>query len=298
MHVEPGSPFESHLVVARRCARRAGVCAVLIATSAASVAAAETSYPPSLERDAVFSWLQQATDVAPEQVVALSPSAATAVVSRVPAGAKVTTVVLRAQALTPEAVARSGVLAWEMRLEVDCRTGKVRAGATMGFTERRLVGEGLPLAPQEAAWRQPNPGTALQSAWRAVCDPRFAAPLATPGLQATSAPVAEDILPALRPALPGPSSRLLVAVSRPMTPGSGASAQVVSSTQDADARSTLAAVRKRFPGVFAGRETLIEPAQVRGRTVYRGLVVGFETHGEASAFCEALKRGGQDCVAR
>jgi hypothetical protein len=37
---------------------------------------------------------------------------------------------------------------------------------------------------------------------------------------------------------------------------------------------------------------------VGGRTVYRGLVAGFSTRDEASAFCTDLKSHGQDCLAR
>src|SRR5436309_2564988 len=90
---------------------------------AAGAALAQSSYPAALDPDAIRIWLRQATDIAPEQVIAVSASTATALMARAqPAGGPVQ-LRLRAEALTPDAAARSGFLAWELRLEADCRSG-------------------------------------------------------------------------------------------------------------------------------------------------------------------------------
>jgi hypothetical protein len=75
-------------------------------------------------------------------------------------------------------------------------------------------------------------------------------------------------------------------------------AQVVSGFSEASSRRSLAQLRNRFGEAFEGLETRVELAQVRGRTVYRGLVAGFASRAEAEAFCQTLKSGGQDCFAR
>jgi outer membrane protein/S-layer protein transport system outer membrane protein len=76
------------------------------------------------------------------------------------------------------------------------------------------------------------------------------------------------------------------------------SAQVVSFGRQDDTRRALAALRSQQGAGLAGRETRIETADVGGRTVYRGLVGGFASFGEAQAFCAALKQRGEDCLAR
>jgi cell division protein FtsN len=47
-----------------------------------------------------------------------------------------------------------------------------------------------------------------------------------------------------------------------------------------------------------GFDTRVEPAQVQGRTVYRGIVTGFASRTDALGFCKTLQRAGQDCLAR
>ena len=246
-------------------------------------AQAQVTYPAALDAATLDAWLQQSTDLRPDQVVAVSPSALFAVVSLGETRAQPREVTLRAEALTPDAVARSGVLAWEMRLQANCRTGQIHVGETRGYSARTPDGHPVPLAPAEPDWRRPKDGTALASVLRQVCQagtrPPAVQKASRPPPTSTSAP-----LPALlRPTL-GP-------------PGRGA-AQVVSSPQEGDARSTLTRLRSRFSAAFAQLDTRIEPAQVGGRTVYRGLVVGFASRDDAAAFCETLKRRGQDCLAR
>ena len=272
----------------------------LLAALAADAAHGETSYPAALDAASLSAWLAKATDIAPGRVVAVSPSAATAVIASTPARGGGVQLLLRAEALTPEAAARTGLLAWEMRLEVDCRGGQVRAGATAGFLSRRAEGEPISVAPAQADWRRPLPGTALEAAWRAVCDPRFRPPLAATGTRIASS--AAGAAAVASPSLPGAAggrtaSAQIAPEPRPHRQGRRA-AQVVSSPDEAETRRSLGALRSRFAGQLAGLDTRIEPAQVRGRTVFRGLVAGFATHDDAEAFCQSLKSHGQDCLAR
>lgn len=263
-----------------------------LAALLAGPALAAPSYPAALDRDSLRAWLPQAAGIAPDQVVAVTASAAAAVVGRSKRPDGRTEVLLRAVSLNPVATARGGVLAWQVKLGVDCRTGEVRPGQTVGYGSAMAEGDAIPLAPEETAWRRPRPATTLDAAWRAVCDAEFEPPLgsAQPQLAgaASAAPVAAFAQNATAKETPG---------NAPVKPGRWV-VQVVSSPDAADARHALADLRRRYDEALQMLETRVEPAQVRGRTVYRGVVAGFASSGAASDFCAALKRDGRDCLAR
>lgn len=267
-----------------------------VATLLAGPALAAPDYPAALDRDSLSAWLVRSTDIAPDQVVAVTASAAAAVVARSQRPDGRPEVLLRAVSLSPEATTRGGVLAWQVRLGVDCRSGEVRAGATTGYSSRRAEGEAIELAPAEAAWRRPQPATTLHNAWRAVCDASFQRPLGGPRPQLASAPS-----PAPEPAASharNAAAKAPEAADRPAKPGRRWVVQVVSSPDQSDARQTLASLRGRYGEALQALETRVEPAQVRGRTVYRGVVAGFASSSAASEFCAVLKGDGRECLAR
>jgi len=296
-----------------------------------------TSYPAATDGDALSAWLHEATDLRPELVVAVTPSAVTAIVARARAVDGTMEARLRAVAITPQAAARSGVLAWEMKLDVDCKGGQVRPGATIGFAARRAGADGVPLAPADAGWRKPKPNTTLDASMHAVCDATFQPPLiAAPTRVAQALPTGPAASPAVaRPAVAptvtrvrsspaetpsSPPARLTpanVPLAAPMqakpapekprpvkaapaapTWGGHAAVQVVSSPDQAETKKKLASLQRRFGAALQGADTRVESAQVNGRTVYRGLVAGFATRREAVAFCQTLKHERQDCLAR
>jgi len=270
---------------------------VALAALSAGPALAGPSYPATLEPETLSAWLTTATDLAPEQVVAVSASALAAVVGRTQRPDGRTEVLLRAVSLSPEATARGGVLAWQVKLGIDCRTGEVRPGATSGYGSQKAEGEAIPLAPEETAWRRPRPATTLDSAWRAACDPSFQRPLGGGPLPLRASLPAPS--PASRPAS-NSARNLAPKTQEPAEPGRPGRwvAQVVSSPDQNDTRHALASLRGRYGELLQALQTRVEPAQVRGRTVYRGLVAGFASSGEASEFCAALKRDGRDCLTR
>jgi hypothetical protein len=298
----------------------------------------EDNYPAAMNRQVLSAWLQDATDLKPDQVVAVSPSTATAIVQRTPLRDGKAQARLRAVAVSRQAVARGGVLAWEMSLDVDCKSRQVRAGATTGYATRRGDGDGLALAPADETWRKPKAGTILEASWRAVCDARFQSPLsgaplrlaetrptalpppppaavpAPPVVTASAAPrltPAHLTLPAQTPprpktrpdSAPPPKTAAAAAPARRLPIHAAAKAganavQVVSSPVETDTRRKLERLQRRFgPALQEGVEIRIVQAKVDGRTVFRGVVAGFDTRREARAFCQTLKQGGQDCVA-
>jgi hypothetical protein len=279
----------------RRRAFAGGLALLSTAFGAVAATGWAQDYPAGRDAAALSAWLR-GSGIEPEQVVAVTSLAVVAVVT--PAGGKTGDVTLRAQALSQEARTRTGFASWEMPLSVDCVRGMVRLGQTTGYLERIPNSRGVSFGPAESSWRKPPQGTAVDNAWRAVCDPAFERPLASRGVQVTSS------APAVRPP---PAARAAADIARPIppptraprpAPGSGVTVQVVSSPDADDSRLRLRQLRIHFGAAFEGRETRIETAQVRGRTVHRGVVAGFASRGEAASFCGDLQRGGQPCFVR
>lgn len=212
----------------------------------------QDNYPTALNRQVLGAWLREATDLQPEQVVAVSPSAATAIVARTPVTDGRTQARLRAVAITPQAVARGGVLAWEMQLDIDCKARQVRAGATTGYATRRSTGDGLALSSGDAAWRRPKAGTILEAAWRAVCDAKFQSPLSGGPLQVAEA---KPAAPAPRTAPPSPA-RPSPAAKPPVALAPVALAPVAQA-------SVAPAPAPVAPRLTPARLTLPDPAQAR-----------------------------------
>lgn len=286
---------------------RAGAwaAALVVVWGGASLAQAPSppaAFPRSLERQPLLDWLRRETDITPGQVVAVGASAVTAIVSIFPAAnGPGPRVVIRAEATDRAAAARDGALSWHVSLNADCDRRRVQLGETTGYRERNLLGERWMLRPAEPDWRTPEPGTPLESVWRAVCEPGFRRPLEVARLDTAQGPIptAPREPPQVRSAPPDPASEPPPAeparsVSQPRAPASGASVQVLASPSEAAARAALA----RLGPELDGRSGRVERAQVQGRTWYRAIITGFENRAEAGRFCETLRSAGQACFVR
>lgn len=266
------------------------------------------SFPPSLQRDPLLGWLQRETDIMPERVVAVTPQAITAVVSTFPAGGGLgPRVVIRAEALNGETYARTGALSWHVSLSADCQTHRVRLGETTGYPERNLLGDRRVLRAAEADWRMPEPGTALDNAWRAACDAKFQGPFQTAGLKVAqvdpaapppaAAPAERAPAPAARPAppKPAPAKPAPPKPARSKAPGAAAggpvSVQIGSFPDQASANAALARLGD-------GQPHGTEQAHVGGRTWYRAVVGGFASPDAAASYCAARKAKGGACLVR
>lgn len=241
--------------------------ALAFAGAAQAQVEVQDNYPSAMTRQVLDAWLRDETDLSPEQVVAVSPSAATAIAARTPMRDGRTQAQLRAVAITPQAVARGGVLAWEMQLEVDCKSRQVRAGATTGYAARRGDADGLALAPADAAWRRPKPGTILEASWRAVCDAKFQAPLSGAPLQiAETKPTALT----LRPSLPAPTLAVKpsLVLARNVAP-----APLAAAPQAAPARLTLPAAPPRKPAAIAAAPARAVPIRTGAKAGHAAVQV-------------------------
>lgn len=287
----------------------AGLAGVMVAAGATAtpvevLAQDAPNFPTSLEREPLITWLRRETDVAPERVIAVTPQVATSIVSTFPAGAgQGPRIVIRAEALTPETHARTGALSWHVSINADCAAHRVRLGETTGYLQRNLLGERRVLRPADAEWRSPEPGTALDFAWRAACDPTFKGPFQADGATlsaedppqatATQAPASQETAPP-QPAAPQPRAAAPVAPRSSPSATGGVVVQIGATTSDAEAQALLAKLGDRV----GGRPTRVEKALVGGKTWYRAVVAGFTGAGEATRFCADLKAAGQGCFVR
>lgn len=156
----------------------------LVAVTAGAVAAAPAAgqapavtYPASRSLTDVFAWLRKDTPISPAQVVDISPSAITAVISSAPTGApRGFLATIASEAVNPDVVAHDGIASWSIPAEVDCERRQVRLGAMTGFRSRDLRSDSRVLRPADAAFVAPTPTAPLGAVVRALCDRDFKRP--------------------------------------------------------------------------------------------------------------------------
>lgn len=277
--------------------RGAGAVAAVVGLAAAGPGSAQENppaFPASLDRAPLLAWLQRETDITPDRVVAVTPQALTSVVSTFPAAPGTgPRVVIRAEALSAETVAQTGALSWHVSMNADCESRRVRLGDATGYAERNLLGERRLLRVGDTSWRPPEPGTALEAAWRYVCEADFKGPFQGQGVKVARAEAGAPAKTAPAPSAPKPPAPAKPA-PKPAAVATGRSGMVVqigASTSEAEARSLLATVGR-------GRDGWIETATVDGKVWRRAVVGGFTDGAEASRFCAGLKAAGRGCFVR
>jgi cell division septation protein DedD len=156
------------------------------ASQAPSPAPAQTSpqppsvsYPPSRSLADVFAWLKKDTPINSAQVVDVSPSAITAIVSSSPTGQpRGFLATIASEAVNPEIVSHDGIASWSIPAEVDCDRRQVRLGAMTGFRSRDLRSESRVMRAADTAFVVPTPTAPLGAVVRALCDRDFKRPVA------------------------------------------------------------------------------------------------------------------------
>lgn len=299
----------------------AGAGLVLLAAGGACAQGqALATFPMAMDRQDLIAWLRLETDITPAQVVAVSPSAVTAVLGAIettnPRGLRMA---LRAEAIDAQVSAREDALSWHMVVEADCEGHRLRQGETTGYSGRNLLGDGRKIRPATDSWSEPPTGSQLDNVWRAACEPEFQRPLSAPREIAATrvAPPAPIPMPIpmplpLRPMLildvhapatsmidPAPPPvRAMAAASEPKALRSVATVQLGAMATRAAAEAMLANVKPSLVGAIHGLSTHVAPASVAGRTVHRALVTGFERTVDAKQFCAGLKTSGVACFVR
>jgi hypothetical protein len=280
---------------------------VLAAGSAAAQGAdaPPLTYPSALDNDTLSAWLRKETDIDPDSVVAVTPESVVAVLqSRIVEGG--VAMIVRGEVLTPQAMARDKVASWHETVQVDCATGRIQQGVTTGYAARNLLFDGGPIREADKAWSKPRPGDPLDQIRRAACEKDFRGPLtagAPPQEQQAPPPQKrEPPKPAPKPEAPKPAPEPAPSAATPPQTRATAvkpiSVQVAAAAGETEASDLLARLKARQPQAMAGLDTRVVRAEVKGRTVFRALVVGFADRAAAVRLCQALKATDQACFVR
>jgi hypothetical protein len=265
--------------------------AALGVLSGAHAALAET-FPAALDMATVQDWLRRETNTTPDQVVAISPSAATRIMSIEEPAPGRRRAQVEAQALSAQAAARTGVLTWRMPLDVDCGSGRVKLGPTVGYASRRGVGPAVPLRAADAVWREAPAGTQLDFLRKAACARRDGTVKTS-----TNAP-AKPPPPPLREAKSASAPRPIKIGHQTSTRTTGLAVQVISSPDKGEAEAALRRLQGRFGPQTAGLQPAVARAEVRGSTTYRGMLTGFASRQAAASFCTELQGAKLACFLR
>lgn len=263
--------------------------AVWLAAPGAAAGQPRITFPSALTREPLLLWMQRQTDIAPDRVLAVTPQALSAVVSTFPGGAgQPPHVVIRSEALSADSAARAGAMSWRVSMSADCEGRRTALGETMGYPARNLLGEPSVVRMAEPEWRTPEPGSALEAALRAACEPDFRGPFKSATLSAARSPAAA---PAAVPTTGKPAA---APPEIPAPRAGGLVVQVGASVSEAEALAMLAALAPRL----GGRATWVETAEVAGRVWRRAVVGGFADGSDAGRFCAELKAAGRGCFVR
>lgn len=295
-----------------RAAIAAAGCGLALAGDAWAQGGAQApGFPADLTPPGLTAWLKRETDIAPAAVVEVTPDAVAGVLGSISVAEGPTRrqVILRSEALSARGAQARGGLSWTSVYVVDCKTRRFRAGRTVAYPTRNLIGEGREIRPAATAWAAPSPNGAVDVAMRRVCDGATVGPLLasavarSPGRPAPGLAAAEPqpLRPKISPS-PSPAPKPAPAKAPPVTPTpparGGAILQVAAAASEAEARQALAQARGRMgDSLPAGVSGRVVKAVVRGKTYHRAQFTGFAPDAAVQA-CSALAAQGQACFVR
>jgi hypothetical protein len=103
--------------------------------------------------------------------------------------------------------------------------------------------------------------------------------------------------PALKPPQANPAARPVQEAATPTRPPEFA-VQIAAAASADLARDSWRALKAKVPDLVGPRTFAVEPVSAKGRTVFRALLLGFNSREEAAALCDALRGQAMDCVLR
>ncbi|MDP3176046.1 MAG: SPOR domain-containing protein [Phenylobacterium sp.] len=282
---------------------RAIAAAMICGLAAAHAAFAQpaASFPPASDAESLAVWLLANTDLAPAAVVSIGRTSVIglrSVALPVSAGAGLFDVHIRSEVIDAETASEGGYLSWSADVEVDCAGRRSRATTITNYPQRNLRGAGRE-GSESGEWVSPTAGTRLYSVIQAVCDPNFRRPLAglprpkTKPVVVAAAPTAAAAKakpPAAKPPAP--------AAVKPRTGNSPSAVQLSASGSAVQARQSITRIRRAFAVQTTGLLDTVEEATVSGKPVYRALLYGFASRGQAVSLCSVLSAKGHACFVK
>lgn len=300
---------------ARRTLAALGALAALAAPNGGSAQTAPpVTFPSGLDRPVLLGWLKQATDIKPDDVVAVSPMALIAIEqSRAMVEPEGFELIVRAEVLDRDFATREHLLSWRATIKLACRDHTASLGEVIGHDARNLAGPSRPIRATGEGWRPTVAGTVQGAIWSARCDKAYRPPLAPP--EADTPLLTAERVPKPAPVKavePAPVPTPLAAVSEPLAPPravtpkppsallsrAGPSVQVLSTSDPAEAKRALVSLKARHPDLMAGLQGEIVAFQDGAIRRHRVVVLGFRAPGEASKFCQAFQAAGGKCFVR
>jgi hypothetical protein len=192
---------------------------------------------------------------------------------------------LDGEVATADAEQDYGFRSIRLKLDIDCHSGRDRLTSIEMFPEAHLQGK-VRVRPPPGGWAKPSSQAWLADVIQLMCG-------APSGLAATQASV-------LRGAVePSSTARSAAdALTSPASPKPGAVVQVGAADTEAGAQSALDDLKKVKGLSLENLSARVEPAEVKGKRVYRATLSGFAGLPEARALCAAVRKAGAGCFVR
>jgi hypothetical protein len=163
----------------------------------------------------VAAWLQKETPISPAQVVDISPSAITAMVTVTPTSKpRGFLATVDSEAVNPDIESHDGVSSWSIPVEVNCDQRSVRLGVMTGFRSRDLRSEPKVLRQADTEFVSPTPTAPLGAVIRALCERDFKRPLVGVPAKLAGKPGSGPTSAKSEPP-PGPKPEIVAAAPRP-----------------------------------------------------------------------------------
>lgn len=272
-------------------------------------AAPLSEFPTGSTAPELTAWLGQHSDVKAADVVAVGGGRVVALAGRrgaATASPQKVSVTVRTEVID-RAVAESGVRSEANDLDVDCAARKVKMAKMETYSLWGLKGARTS-KPGWADWVSATPNTVMARIVDAACDPAFRGPLADVKLARQTPPPAPAAppIPTPRAAAPPPKAAVQTVKAGPAAPpvvaqpatGRASLVQIAAANSQAQAQAALDRLKAKSPQLLKGRQVLIEPVTVDGRTFHRAMIGGFGDPAQAGAFCSSIKASGGDCIVR
>lgn len=265
-------------------------CAIAL-LGAGLASAAEPSFPKSLDKSDLSTWLRAATDLQPQQIAVAGPLNAIAIVRNdVGASRQLRTLTVHLEALDRK-VAQEVGYSFQAEVGVDCEKRAYSSAVARAFSGRRRQGHGR-VIKGDGSWVRPVSGEDLYLVVQAACDPAYVWPLrqrSQPGSKASGG----EALQGGTGLASVTNVRKAVVQATSSTPG-GAAIQVAAARSREAAEAEAASAKALLTG--APRLTIhVLMAGHRSAPFFRSQLHGFAASADARAACEQLATVGRDC---
>ena len=216
---------------------------------------------------------------------------------------------VQGEVMDDDLAAERGWRSLRLRLDIACPDRKTLIRQFDAYADHDLKGQVQKVQPP-AGWIRPDVGAFLNPVIDKACGELKAAspsplPAPTPPVTLIAVTAPEPKPPAPPPSAPTAIPAVAPSAPRATIPAAAPPASPGLFTVQVKAAPTAAEAQKALQDLagiphlsLAELTPHVEPAVVHGRTVYRALISGLATPGDAGAFCQAVREAGGACFMR